>query len=77
MPDGANTGSFMQAYNAQIAVDGTAQVIVAARLTQSPNDARQLVPMAEAIVANMGRLTDTTTADAGYFRPSSNRSSDR
>jgi hypothetical protein len=67
MPDGANKGSFMQAYNAQIAVDGNAQVIVAARLTQSANDARQLVPMAEAIVANVGKLADTTTADAGYF----------
>jgi len=67
MPDGANKGSFMQGYNAQIAVDGNAQVIVAARLTQSANDKRQLVPMAEAIVANVGKLADTTTADAGYF----------
>jgi len=67
MPDSANKGSFMQAYNAQIAVDATAQVIVAARLTQSSNDARQLVPMAEAIVANVGKLSETTTADAGYF----------
>jgi transposase len=32
MPDGANKGSFVQSYNAQIAVDSAAQVIVAARL---------------------------------------------
>lgn len=67
MPDGANKGAFMQAYNAQIAVDGQAQVIVAAELTQSANDARQLVPMAQAIVENVGKLAETTSADAGYF----------
>lgn len=67
MPDGANKGSFVQGYNAQIAVDAAAQVIVAVELTQSPNDARQLVPMAQAIVENVGKLADTTSADAGYF----------
>jgi len=67
MPDGANKGSFMQGYNAQIAVDEQAQVIVAAELTQSANDARQLVPMARAIVENVGKLAETTSADAGYF----------
>ncbi|MBI4705055.1 MAG: transposase [Deltaproteobacteria bacterium] len=67
MPDGANKGSFVQGYNAQIAVDAEAQVIVAAELTQSPNDARQLVPMAQAIVENVGKLAETTSADAGYF----------
>ena len=67
MPDGANKGSFMQGYNAQVAVDGQAQVIVAAELVQSANDARQLVPMANAIVENVGKLAETTSADAGYF----------
>ena len=67
MPDGANKGSFIQGYNAQIAVDGEAQIIVAAELTQETNDKRQLVPMAEKIIENVGRLADTTTADAGYF----------
>jgi transposase len=67
MPDGANKGAFIQAYNAQIAVDSQAQVIVATFVTQTANDVQQLVPMAEAIVANVGQLADTTTADAGYF----------
>lgn len=67
MPDGANKGSFLQGYNAQIAVDSEAQVIVAAELTQETNDKRQLVPMAKMIVENAGRLADTTSADAGYF----------
>lgn len=67
MPDGANKGAFVQAYNAQIAVDGEAQIIVAVLVTQSPNDVQQLVPMAEAITANVGGLAVTTSADAGYF----------
>ena len=67
MPDGANKGAFVQAYNAQIAVDAEAQIIVVAEVTQQTNDKRQLVPMAEAIVANVGQLAATTSADAGYF----------
>lgn len=67
MPDGANKGAFIQGYNAQIAVDATAQVIVAAELTQSPNDHGALVPLAEQVVSNVGRLAATTSADAGYF----------
>ena len=67
MPDGANKGTFVQGYNAQIAVDDANQIIVAALLTQSSNDVRQLVPMAEEIKANVGELATTTSADAGYF----------
>ncbi len=67
MPDGANKGAFVQGYNAQIAVDAQAQIIVAALVTQAANDVQQLVPMAEAIVNNVGRLADTTSADTGYF----------
>jgi transposase len=67
MPDGANKGAFVQAYNAQIAVDGEAQIIVAALVTQAPNDVQQLVPMAAAIVQNVGQLAATTSADAGFF----------
>jgi transposase len=67
MPDGANKGAFIQAYNAQIAVDGEAQIIVASSVTQAPNDVQQLVPIAAAIVENVGQLATTTSADAGYF----------
>jgi transposase len=67
MPDGANKGAFVQAYNAQIAVDAEAQIIVAADVTQDTNDLRQLVPMAEAIVRNVGAPAAATSADVGYF----------
>ena len=67
MPDGGNKGSFLQGYNGQIAVDGEAQIIIAAELTQETNDKLQLVPMAQKVVENVGRLADTISADAGYF----------
>ena len=67
MPDGASKGSFLQGYNAQAAVDSTAQVIVAAELTQQANDSRQLLPMLKQVEANMGRKPDVVSADAGYW----------
>ena len=66
MKDGA-TGSFEQSYNAQIAVDSEAQIIVAASLTQAANDKQQLVPVLEAVKTNVGRMPEKTTADSGYF----------
>lgn len=67
MPDGANKGSFLQGYNAQAAVDSTAQIIVAADLTQQANDKEQLLPMLAQVKANMGRKPDAVSADAGYW----------
>ena len=67
MPDGANKGSFLQGYNAQAAVDSTAQVIVAAEITQQSNDSRQLLPMLEQLETNLGRKPDAVSADAGYW----------
>lgn len=67
MPDGANKGSFVQGYNAQIAVDAHAQVIVAADVTQQPNDKQQLEPMMAEVKQNVGRMPEATSADAGYF----------
>ena len=66
MKDGA-TGSFEQSYNAQIAVDGQAQIIVAATLTQAANDKQQLVPVLEEVKTNLGRWPEKVTADSGYF----------
>jgi transposase len=66
MKDGA-TGSFEQSYNAQIAVDDKAQIIVAATLTQAANDKKQLVPVLEEVKRNVGQLPEKVTADSGYF----------
>src|SRR5438034_6135293 len=69
MADGANKGSFVQAYNAQIAVDGEAQIIVAADVTQETNDKKQLAPMLEQVEQNMGVQPVASSADAGYWSP--------
>ena len=66
MPDGANKGSFVQAYNAQAAVDSQVQVIVAAELTQQTNDSQHLVPMIQQVAANAGCKPVAVSADAGY-----------
>ena len=65
MKDGATT-SFVQAYNAQAAVDGTAQVIVAAAVTQEANDKQQLVPMLTQTGVNCDQFPAAASADSGY-----------
>lgn len=62
-----STKSFAQCYNAQVAVDGEHQIIVAAAVTQQANDKHQLVPMLEQVDQNLGRLPAQVSADAGYF----------
>ena len=61
----ASTG-VVQAYNAQAAVDAEAQIIAAQDVTQSAVDCGQLVPMTDAIEANLGRKPAQLSADAGY-----------
>ena len=70
MPDGGRKGSFVQAYNAQIAVDSAHQIIVAAGITQESNDKQQLAPMLERVAQNMGAKPRAATADTGYFSES-------
>ena len=69
MPDGAHKGSFVQAYNAQIAVDAEAQIIVAADITQETNDKQQLAPMLEQVEQNTGAKPVASSADTGYWSP--------
>ena len=57
---------FIQGYNAQAAVDATAQIIVAHGLTQNASDQGQLVPMIDAIETNLGRKPEQASADNGY-----------
>jgi hypothetical protein len=66
MKDGA-TESFVQGFNAQAAVDATAQVIVGCAITQQANDKQQLVPMLQQVEQNLGRKPEKATADSGYF----------
>ena len=58
---------YIQGYNAQAAVDGQAQIIVAHGLTQSMSDQDQLVPLIDGIKDNLGRKPKEASADAGYL----------
>ena len=57
---------YEQCYNAQIAVDDTAQVIVAADVTQSASDSRQLRPVLDQVRKNTKQTPRKLLADAGY-----------
>lgn len=64
---------FVQAYNAQIAVDTHRQVIVAAEITQQVIDREQLLPMVESIRSSAPAIPQTIVADAGYWDTASLR----
>lgn len=59
-------GSFEQCYNAQAAVDGESQLIIATGLTNNAADNGELLPMVEAVKDNLGELPQQVLADSGY-----------
>jgi transposase len=66
-------GAFHQCFNGQAIVDSTAQVIVAAELSDQAPDARQLKPALEQLAENLEAIDAelpkgaAMAADAGYF----------
>jgi transposase len=61
------TKGFIQGYNAQVAVDAKAQVIVAAEVTDEPNDKNQVEPMVQQIENNTSDTPKELSADSGYY----------
>ncbi len=57
---------FVQAYNAQIAVEPDFQWIVGQRVTQAANDKQQLQPTLEAIRQQAGQTPQAVMTDSGY-----------
>jgi transposase len=57
---------FLQAYNAQIAVEGDFQLIVGQAVTQAVNDKQQVKPMVQAIKEQSGQKPAQLLADSGY-----------
>jgi hypothetical protein len=57
---------FIQGYNAQAAVDGDHQVIVAQHLTSNGSDMHQMVSILNEIRNQNGRQAKEISADAGY-----------
>jgi transposase len=60
-------GSFLQAYNAQLAVDEAHQIIVAAVVGNQGPDAQYFEPVLRRVVDNCDAVPEITTADSGYF----------
>jgi hypothetical protein len=57
---------FEQCYNTQVAVDETAQIVVAAEVAQDTHDKRQLTPMVQAVEKGCDSVPKAVTSDAGY-----------
>jgi transposase len=57
---------FIQGFNAQAAVDATAQIIVAETVSNQASDCSHLVALVEQIAANLQALPAEVSADAGY-----------
>jgi transposase len=60
-PDG-----FVQAYNAQAAVEPGRQLIVGQAVTAAANDKEQLLPMIETVERQSGQRPEQVLADSGY-----------
>ena len=62
-------GGFEQCYNAQAAVAAGSLLVIAADVTQAPNDKQQLAPMLGRIAALPDELgkADALLADSGYY----------
>jgi transposase len=57
---------FVQAFNAQVAVESVSQLIVGQTVTQEANDKKQVVPMVANIVQQAGQKPTELLADSGY-----------
>jgi transposase len=57
---------FVQAYNAQAAVEPGLQLIIGQAVTAAANDKEQLLPMVEVIRQQSGQRPDEILADSGY-----------
>lgn len=57
---------FIQAYNAQAAVDADAPIIVAHRLTNNGSDQDALLTLLDAVKVNTGEMPNEVSADNGF-----------
>ncbi len=59
-------GGFDYGYNAHTAVDETAQIVVAAELSNNASDSDRLPVLLSAVKANVGKDAGQVVADAGF-----------
>jgi transposase len=62
-----NGAHFEQAYNAQAAVETDSRLIVAARVTDAPNDKEQLAPTIHAVPPAIRPAVNVVLADNGFY----------
>ena len=62
-----NGGHFEQAYNAQAAVETASRLIVAARVSDAPNDKEQLVPTVQVVPAPVRAQVTAVLVDNGFY----------
>jgi transposase len=60
-------GGFVQAFNAQLAVDEANQIIVAVAVGNQGPDAQYFEPMLRRVVDNCNAVPEVTTGDSGFF----------
>ena len=60
-------GAFVQAFNAQAAVDADTHIVVAALVTNQSADVEQLRDLTNQTIRNTGRTPKRFLADAGYY----------
>ena len=60
-------GAFLQAFNAQLAVDDANQIIVAAVVSNQGADAQYFEPVLRRVVDNCNAAPSAATADSGYW----------
>ena len=60
-------GAFDYAYNAQVGVDGDAQIIVGQHVSQAANDQGEVARALDELEASSGRLPDKMSLDNGYY----------
>lgn len=60
-------GAFVQAFNAQVAVDTESHVVLAAGLSNQAADAEHLPGLVDETIATTGGIPKRCMADAGYF----------
>jgi hypothetical protein len=60
-------GSVLQGYNGQAAVDATAQIVVAADVTDASKDKQQAQPLLTQVLVMSEQVPRTGSMDAGYF----------
>jgi len=60
------TEGYIQAYNAQAAVDSEHQIIVAQHVTTAGNDSHEMMPLLNQIRESTGKQAKEISADAGY-----------